>query len=425
MPTGYNPNGLPAASCFWTGPFTAADPTTNYAFPGTEISYWGAKFATPPGAELILRGRYAHARFQSFNAYTDNGTATGSLPDVATKPDPGSTNPYVKGNRRDRRKRSYTVRVLATEAAAAAEPNTLYAAPDPAGDSYQDIIYRVYVPDRGRSLAGGGGLPEPELRLANGTRLEGDALCESLNSNHDYRPTLLPQATQDTLVNWPGKDPATNPALPELEFEKFFNLQYSLAAFKTEAEQAATSAEPIGTQYNNNDARYMTGAFSFVYGPVLALRGRLPTTPRTRQGQRVMGAGQLRVWDMCVIESLVTTRTYGCLFDQQLPLQDPDRRRYLITVAQAGDRPENARRRCGVAWLGADPAGDGAGRPDSGTLLTRNVLPAAGFRRSSFAVTEPDTAAPVMGRYYPRGEYLGVEEFEAHGCPFRWNAYGG
>ncbi len=34
VPTGANPQNLPVASCFWTGPFTNVDPRTNQGFPG-------------------------------------------------------------------------------------------------------------------------------------------------------------------------------------------------------------------------------------------------------------------------------------------------------------------------------------------------------------------------------------------------------
>jgi hypothetical protein len=309
------------------------------------------------------------------------------------------------------------VRVLGIPLPAHPARNTLYAERDPAGDLYQDILYRVYVADRGRGRSGGVGLPAPELRLAGGGVLRGRALCGAINANHMYASQTLPQSIQDSLVNWPGKDPTTNPALNPIFFEKFFNLGYTLAAFKTDPELAATDATPAGTNYDNRDARYMVGHFSLHYGRVLALRGRVPGTPRTHGGARVMGAGQLRYWDMCVIESLVTTRTFRCLYDEQLPLRRG--RRYLIAVSKRGERPRNARRECGVAWLEADPAGDGAGRPEQGALLTRNVLPSRRFHRSSFDVETPNTAAGIMGPFYPRGTYMTVPEFEARGCPFR------
>jgi hypothetical protein len=419
-PTGYNPNGLPTVGCFWTGPFTAGNPKTNIAYPGTHIAYWGAKFVTPPGAVLTLRGRFPHARYSSFNSYEEDGASASSLSDSQIRPDAGSINPSRPGKNRASRKRGYTIRVLGRARPQRPARNTLYGESIPGAS--QDILYRVYVPDRGRNLSGGTGLPKPRLRLADGTVLTGQALCEAMNSNHDYVPQTIPLPFYQSLVNSAGKDPATNPAEPRFEFSRFFNLPNVLARYGTEqAQQQAWQANPVeqGTQYNNNDARYMTGAYSFRFGEVLAIHGRMPTTPRTYGGRKRAVAGQLVEWDICTIQSLVTTRTYRCLFDQQVPMRNR-KRGYVVLVSLKQDRPSNARRECGVAWLPADPAGDGAGRDDAGTLLNRNVLPDRGFRRSIWDVTSPFNAEEIMGRYYPRGTYMDTAGFESRGCPFRW-----
>ncbi len=416
VPTGYNPNNLPVASCFWTGPFTNVDPRTNQGFPGQEITYWGAKFATPPGAVLRLRGKFAHARFQSMTAYVNSGTATNTVSDYLTRPDKGSGNPFVKGHRRDVRKRNYTLSVLSQPVPAQPARNTLYAQPDPNYNSYQDVLYRVYVPDRGRERAGGEPLPKPELHLADGSVLKGQALCDALNSNHSYASQNLPLPVYQSYVNWPGKDPATNPATPDFSFEKFFSLNYTLSSYKSPAEHAAADSTPVGTFYNNLDARYMVGTYSFAFGQVLVIRGKMPKTPHTDSGEKRMGGGQMREWDMCVEESLAVTGTYKCLYDEQFPLRKG--RRYVMVVAHAGYRPRNATKRCGVAWLPADPVGDAAGRPDVGSLVTRNVIPSPHFQRTSWDVSQPNTAAQVMGPYYPTGTYMSKDQFEQQfGCP--------
>ena len=416
VPTGSNPSNLPVASCFWTGPFTNVDPRTNQGFPGQEITYWGAKFATPPGAVLKLRGKFAHARFQSMTAYVNNGTATNTVSDYLTRPDKGSSNPFIKGHRRDVRKRNYTLTVLGSPPPPQPARNTLYAQPDPNYNSYQDILYRVYVPDKGRGRAGGEPLPKPELHLADGSVLKGQALCDALNSNHAYASQNLPMPVYQSYVNWPGKDPATNPATPSFSFEKFFSLSYTLSSYKSPAEHAAADYTPVGTFYNNLDARYMVGTYSFAFGQVLVVRCKMPKTPGTDSGETRMGGGQMRELDMCVEESLAVTGTYRCLYDEQFPLRKG--RRYVMVVAHAGLRPANARKECGVAWLPADPAGDAAGRPDIGSLVTRNVIPSPRFHKSSWDVTRPNTAAQVMGAYYPTGTYMSKAQFEQQfGCP--------
>ncbi|MDQ2700662.1 MAG: hypothetical protein M3Y23_04965, partial [Actinomycetota bacterium] len=303
-----NPNGLPTVGCFWTGPFSASNPKTNIAYPGTEITYWGAKFTTPPGAVLTLKGRFPHARYSSFNAYESGGVSASSLNDRAIRPDRGSTNPSRPGKNRRVGNRSFAIHVRGEAVPTKPARNTLYAAPSAGGT--QDILYRVYIPDRGRSLSGGTRIPEPSLKLADGSVLTGRAMCAALDSSHDYVNNLLSPLVYTNLVNTPGKDPAVNPAEPDFRFYKYFNMPNVLSRFGSVENQLATWARnppPVGTQYNNNDARYMTGAYSFTYGDVLALHGRSPVTPKTLNGQRKTKAGQLLQWDICGIQALTTT----------------------------------------------------------------------------------------------------------------------
>lgn len=419
--TGYNPDGLPTeAGCFWTGPFTRKNPKTNVAVPGTEITYWGAKFRTPPGSTLTLRGAFPHARYSSLNSYDNLGASQTSLPDRDITPDPGSINPGLPGANRTATNRSYTVEVRGEAPPATPAGNTLYAAP--VADGYQTIIYRVYIPDRGRDLAGGTGVPVPSLRLAGGQVLEGSDLCNQMNSIHYFASTTMDPQTYQTLVNWPGRDPLTNPAVNPMEFSRYWNLQNVVARYKTPAEQReAWRLFPnyAGTQYDNRDARYMTSGFSFRFGKVIVLKGKLPTTPRTLNGQKKMTTGQLVAWDMCIIQALVTTKTWNCVFDEQLPLRGGKKREYTIVISQRANRPKNARTRCGVWWMAPDPDGDGGGRTDVGQLLTRNVLPAENYRRSSWGVPTPFPADAIrtMGPYYPKGTYTTKKSFEKRGCP--------
>ena len=119
----------------------------------------------------------------------------------------------------------------------------------------------------------------------------------------------------------------------------------------------------------------MVGSYAFAYGQVLVLRGTLPTTPRTHAGEKKMGGGQLREWDMCVEESLAVTGTYKCLYDEQLPaaLEAPLRDRRRPRAASAQEREQEVRRRLAARR----PARRRGGRPDVGILCPAKHDPLA------------------------------------------------
>ena len=282
VPTGYNPNNLPVASCFWTGPFTNVDPRTNQGFPGQEITYWGAKFATPPGAVLILRGKFAHARFQSLTAYVNNGDRDQhglGLPDPPRQgldeslhqgPSPRRQAPQLHGHRAG---------LPAAPAAGAQHPLR------PARPELQLLP----------------GHPLPGLRPGQGTRAARAASpCRRLSfvsptarssrvrrcATPSTRITPTPHRTcrcptYESYVNWPGKDPATNPADPNFCFEKFFSLNYALSAYKTPAEHATADYTPVGTFYNNLDARYINGTLQLRLRAGAGVRGKMPKPSRS------------------------------------------------------------------------------------------------------------------------------------------------
>ncbi|MBV9309991.1 MAG: hypothetical protein JOZ73_04125, partial [Solirubrobacterales bacterium] len=73
--------------------------------------------------------------------------------------------------------------------------------------------------------------------------------------------------------------------------------------------------------------------------------------------------------------------------------------------------------RCKVGWLNWGDRGDGAGRPDYGLLIMRNMLPAPTFAQAIQNVSRPGTEPQVMGDYFPRATYTTRTGFQARGCP--------
>lgn len=404
------------ADCLWFGPtFTADDSELNYAFPDTGATYWAAQFTVPEGARLELVGEFAHARYQSLNAYDLSTNApVDALNDVSTIPDQGSRNPFLPGARRaGDTKRDYTVRVSTDIAPAegAQAPNTLYAgAPE---QESQLLLYRLYLPDRNRDITGGAGLPQPRLTLADGATVTGQAACDALQVVHETpQVDTLPAATYNVLRNQPGK-PATFPAEEDPHWLAYYNTQFGIGCYYFGV--CAGNPPRVNGQYANDDANYVMTMISRGYGPVLTLQGKLPATPRTLDRVPFMGGDvDMRYWSLCSNESMFTTRVEDCVYDEQVPTdEDGD---YTIVVSRTEDRPANAVEECGVAWIAWPERGDGAGHLDDGFLILRNMLPAARFTHAVQNTVTPGDERDVMGEYLPTSAYSSVAEFESRGC---------
>jgi hypothetical protein len=418
----------PPATCFWEGPISTKRPSTrgfdgrNFNFPEESATYWLARFSLPEGAELELTGRYPYARYMSLNAYSD-GAPTDSLSDIRIKPDPGSTNPFVPGHLRAAPERSWTVSVIdAPPPDDAREPNTLYS--QPAAGAAIELAYRVYEADPSHDdLTGGAGLPGAQLRLADGSVLDPAATCEQINDpNREITVQTVPAPVWQGARAAPGCDPQTNPAYDPIRWERFFNVNYaSLAVISdctAEGREArlAMGGDLQGGFYSNRDSAYIFAHLSQVFGPVVVVNGRLPRFPRTYTEPRRMPDAELRWWSLCTGESRVTTRTPDCLADRQV--LERSGRDYTIAVSTTANRPSNARANCNVAWLDWGDRGDGAGDPNYGVLVMRNMLVSPEYEHAIQRITEPGTepAQAVMGSRFPRTSYTTVEEFEGRGC---------
>ena len=253
-----------AASCFWSDAWLAENATYNFAYLDTSATYWSAQYTLPEGARLTLEGRFAHARYQSLNSY-DAATAApvDALNDVQTPPADGSRNPYRTGTSRavpDHR-RAYSLDV--SPLPAPADPadraeGTLYAGKPGAtgaGASRQLLFYRVYLPDHGRDLTGGTGLPQPVVTLADGTRLTGDAVCSAVGSVAGPPPLrTLPADTYRAAREQPGK-PAGFPATREVTWRAPYTTAWGVGC-DFYGKCLPNPARTVG-QYSNLDNAYV------------------------------------------------------------------------------------------------------------------------------------------------------------------------
>ena len=391
----------PAQDCFWTSVFD--EENGNLFYPDTGVNYFLGRVHLPPGGELVLRGRYPHARYTSFNTYDELFRPTDALADVDIRPDRGSTNPFLAGRRRDRPLRDYTVRVVADPAPQRRARNTVYLGTGGRPSYAGSVVYRVYLPDRGRGQFGGVGLPEVALRLPDGTEVDQPLACTA--------PTNQP-STGLTGIDQRSSSPAVfdhTTAHPHPRWERFFNVSRTLVRQFSEQGAEVAGAEQRGGFFSDANNAYVYAFVSRSFGDVLVLRGRLPDVPETYDGERVFERAPLRYWSMCngSVQPYGVTDTIGCVHDEQVPTGP--RGWFTLVVSTPEDRPANARRRCGVTWM---PWGV---RP-SAALIMRNQLPSPWFGQAIQRVQQPGTERAVMGDYLPRGRYTSVEAFEKRGC---------
>ena len=395
------PGGSVAAStstdraCGWIIEPTAN--SQNILFPDTGTEYLGAAVPVPPGGYIELTGEFPHSRYMSFVGYTSTLQPTTHLADVNIVPDPGSTNPFLPGANRDATKRSYTVRIVSGQPpASGGAPNTIYDT-NSSGQSGHGFAYRIYSADTGTGEFGGVAAPAITLVMANGTR-------QTLPSC----PAPPSDALLTSTLAGAGLGRASLPATgvlagPVPVWHKYINAANGYATFVTGGEHvpsavadgaaSVTQQLPAGLG-ENPDNKYVFTNLSREFGQVAVFRAKLPTTPRTLDGEPVMGTGQLRYWSMCTGDA--GTQTLGCVVDEQVPVDEDGY--YTLVVSTRRDRPAKAKPRCGIVWLpwGATP---------EGLVLMRNMLPAPDFKQAIQNAT-PGTEQATMGAYYPVGKYF-------------------
>jgi hypothetical protein len=423
----------PANTCFWGQPAAITNGSypagTNIDFPDTHAAYWYSSFSIAPGDQIVLHGTYPYARYFSFSLYGtvagQPGSPLAALHDTSIVPDPGSSNPFMPGAFRWSAHRSYTVTVSGDPdpGAGLEQPNTLYAGtPGATGPQEVQLLLRVYVPNLGVDWSGGG-LPTWEFDQADGTTSTGTIACAALGTGATQPDLAIPVAEYDQLLSF---NPLTTaPAVDPPVWYAFFNVEYAEVPFLVGTPEAGLIATlptaKTGGLYSNADSAYVYQYVDRTFGPdpngdnILVLQGEMPTTPATRAWEPIMnGNVDMRYWSLCNNQSIATTAVTDCLDDEQVPVNSAHD--YTIVLSLPQDRPTNAYRRCGVAWMNWGTAGDGLDRPRTDLLIMRNLLPNPAFTQAIQDIQTPGTEQAVMGPYLPTDTYETAAQFEATGC---------
>ncbi|MFN8133611.1 MAG: hypothetical protein U0R70_18870 [Solirubrobacteraceae bacterium] len=456
--------GGAGTNCFWHyGPFGVGKGKENVAFPEGGSNYWATIYVRPPGAIIRLKGSYPRSRFMSFISYRVAGTPLDGLADYQIKPDAGSTNPFVTGSRRDGKRRSFTVDLIGA-------PNPGYTLQGVGGLPARNRIYledttptveqtpdgpknlegmvmRVYLPDRGAGLTGGFQLPEPEVTLANGTRLTGQGACDALDSEAkqhgsprlpdpnglridlpSYRALRYPDrlaapcnvlvrgcptafTLPDALVQVRRPIPSTFPAANPPVWRGAYDRRYQFQVYTGDRAPGAVPhpvRDPIKNPtrgfFGNIYNAYVEAVINRKFGKVVVLHGRLPTTPKTYGGERTLGPGQLRFYSLCSTEAVVTGVTRFCLNDEQIPTNR--RGDFTVVVSRRADRPKTANAAHGIGWLEWSATGDGDLDRDFGRLVIRNLLPRPSFAQALQRGRVAGDEKKVVGPYLPTLAYV-------------------
>ncbi|MCW2785974.1 MAG: hypothetical protein JWP74_2491 [Marmoricola sp.] len=396
-------------SCGWV--LEPSADKENILFPDLATRYLGALVPVPAGGSIEITGQFPHARYMSLQTYSVALQTASNLRDDQIEPDPGSTNPFRVGADRTAIKRSYTIHIVNGRAPASGGPaNTLYNNSTDGTKYGFALAYRIYLPDSGTGPFGGVAAPGLAIVLKDGTRIQ-------LPTCPDPLPNLMPATDFLAGLGLGLPLPPTGLLAPqEPHFMRYVNVVQSYATDPTENQYTSSTLTPLiamltgklpGGLGENADNKYVYAYLSQEWGKVLLLQGRMPTTPRTYDGEPVTTSGQqLRYWSMCTANR--TTQTYGCVNDEDVQV---DRNGYFtIAISTAADRPANATAACGVSWLpwGLDP---------KGIAYMRNMLPRADFTHAVQDATF-GTEKQVMGDYYPTGTYYATPKtFEqAVGC---------
>ena len=402
--------------CFWAA---RSDPNAvNTLYPDRYATYWSANLNIPPGGAVLLRGRYPHARYMSFNLYNPRLEPLDALADVEINPLPGAVQPFAVNAQRAAEPRDYEIQIIAAlrpDDPALRAPNTLYSfqavGAQPVPGPQATVLYRIYVEDAGYDLSGGVGLPQVVLRYASGQEVTGTEACSAM----ELAPAV-PAADSLNTLNPATEVPANTAAFEYLQWLKFFDLQGSQAnrfnatpagqAFRTTFGNSTSNAGGFASNVHNN---YVYSTLSQSLGEVVAIEARFPQAPRTRNHVALMQGGDLRYWSLCTYDAN-SQRYFDCLYDEQVTRNAGQRA--IVVVSRPADRPQNATPACGVTWLNWGPL-------SLSLLIYRHMLPEPGFAHAIQAIPGPpgEHEEAVMGDYFPYGQHLSRTAFEALGCP--------
>jgi hypothetical protein len=446
----------------------------------SHFTYLKLLFVAPIGTKLLIEGDFPHARFidyQILQPFDPDHPATGwigehpevPIVDVDIEPDPGHVNPFRVGADRQAGNRHYhlTFELRAGNSVALnpramkapefrAPGNTRVGGPVGFGGPFCESVFtpsvlwlRIYAPDKEAGPLGGVSIPKAILELPGGKKfwLQPDASLAI-----ERQTTLVPAGAAAPGEPWPFIGPrhgwfkifglmyirSENAAYRQAEPwgktapeapKKAIRSQYF--AFWNRGEQSTPPGSYEANATNNNYQSYLTRMFQLGAGKVYVITGRLPSTPKTRNGEPVMTQAQARYWSISQYGSGEGDKYphavhYGSLMDDEIVRNEDNE--YVIVYSRQGERPSNATAGNGVTWQNWGPSSR-----QTITIRWLSIVPEwhlpehapdernLPWPRAAWSGTRYEETLVglnqlgIMRPYHPVIHYMAKEEFEALG----------
>ena len=421
--------------CLLCGNFVGASPAEQpNLFPDRSATYF--VFNIHWEGNLTLTGRYPNARYFSFTIANQLGSGQigngNYIRGDQIIPDPGSFNPFLYSNGRNVTDRNYTLQIVLGDPQSQDDlpPNTLYTGVL-SNEKRVHLSIRTYLADipfdgTGNVMLDGpgpsGGLPEVALNIPGGETITGPILLKILDARKEGDPNGYELGHWLTNIE-NSNDNINAPCLPIPVAQVFWNTDYSVTgAFDAEHPEERVRNHPPnndGGFGSNPDTKYMLMPFSFGFGDVLVVRGKMPTHPTTRRGDVLLPEDpQVQYFSVSTGASAPSGEGWNTYCDEQIPVGEDGN--YTIVVSWPWRRPSTATLENGIVWL--DPkSGEGhyiGARLWVGLLYFRFQNPSPNWKNSPNNIPIPTMEIPIpqdpfiMGPYYPRGEYMSTTDFE-------------
>lgn len=434
----------------------------------------------PFGHQVVVDGEFPHARFFDIQitpslypeAYRYRGFGVPEVPivDVDINPLPGSINPFRVGNNRNAPNRRYQVNFdLAIGNPVQLNPAfrpPYYRAPGnrrvggallyqgPWGETRPwghglgvwdmgQIWIRYYAADQGQGPLGGVPLPKVSYRLPDGRTYYIQA---------DFRE-WTERSNRRVVARWTLPEDPVGYLGPSLGWFKKFGILRAIAtgmalevpwlnldqqyvrdldrgvAGRGEEMPPPGNFSVAATECNY--INYLLRGMTLGWGKVAVLTGKLPTTPRTLDGQATMPRAEARYWSLTATDPALPQpdgfvgAALHAVMDEEVVTDA--QQRYVIVLSRPDDRPSNATTQNGVTWVNWGPTSR-----VSWTLRWMSVAPEWDFPLSpdddklgwetdwasrSFNpnLISRNNHSGILGEYLPRVHYMSRAEFERLG----------